>query len=66
VLETDGPYETDKQVVYQQLFDLPQYDGRTPVIGSWLINGWAAGIGIREDDSIITQNTSRFIPHQMG
>ncbi|CAN5593330.1 glutathionylspermidine synthase family protein [soil metagenome] len=66
LMETEGPYETDKHVIYQQLFPLPSFDGRYPVIGSWIINGWAAGIGIREDDSIITQNTSRFIPHQMS
>ncbi|QEL20995.1 glutathionylspermidine synthase family protein [Limnoglobus roseus] len=64
-LETDGPYQVGRDVVYQQLFPLPSYDGRYPVIGSWVINGWAAGIGIREDDGIVTTNTSRFIPHQM-
>jgi glutathionylspermidine synthase len=33
------------------------------VIGSWVIGGDPAGIGIREDDSPITKNTSRFLPH---
>jgi glutathionylspermidine synthase len=32
-------------------------------VGSWLVNGYACGIGIREDTSPITGNTSRFIPH---
>ena len=37
--------------------------GRNAVIGSWLIDGEAAGIGIRESDGPITTNTSRFVPH---
>ncbi|MEO8203033.1 MAG: glutathionylspermidine synthase family protein [Betaproteobacteria bacterium] len=34
-----------------------------PVIGSWIVGNAAAGIGIREDDTPITRNTSRFVPH---
>jgi glutathionylspermidine synthase len=34
------------------------------VIGSWIIAGESAGIGIREDDSPITRDTSRFVPHR--
>jgi len=66
VLETDGPYSVDRDVVYQQLFPLKSFDGRFPIVGSWMINGWACGIGIREDGQIVTQNTSRFVPHQMS
>jgi len=36
------------------------------VIGSWVIDGESAGIGIREENSIITKNTSRFVPHQLS
>ncbi len=49
--------------VYQALAPLPRFDGRYPVIGSWIVGEAAAGIGIREDDSPITRNSSRFIPH---
>ena len=42
---------------------LPAFDGNYPVIGSWIIGDDAAGIGIREDDTPITRNTSRFVPH---
>ena len=52
--------------VYQQLAPLKPFDGRYPVIGSWVVNGWACGIGIREDDTLVTQNTSRFVPHRMA
>ncbi|OWK47036.1 glutathionylspermidine synthase family protein [Fimbriiglobus ruber] len=66
VLETEGPYDDGKAVVYQQLAPLKAFDGRYPIIGSWVVNGWACGIGIREDDSLVTQNTSRFVPHRMA
>lgn len=64
-LETDGPYAAESRVVYQQLCPLPCFEGRYPVVGSWVINGWACGIGIREDDGLVTTNLSRFVPHQM-
>ena len=61
---TDGmPFYEEVPKVYQELCPLPSFDGNHPVIGSWLVNGWASGIGIREDRSLITGNGSRFIPH---
>lgn len=63
VFETQGPYQGP--YVYQQLARLPQFDGNYPIIGSWIVDGEACGMGIREDVSPITHNTSRFIPHQM-
>lgn len=65
VLETTGDYDTAASV-YQQLAPLRQFDGRYPVLGSWIVNGWACGLGIREDDQMVTQNTSRFIPHRIS
>lgn len=52
-----------KGVVYQQLASIPCFEGNYPVIGSWVIAGEAAGIGIREDRTLVTTNTSRFVPH---
>jgi glutathionylspermidine synthase len=37
--------------------------GNYPVIGSWVIYGESAGIGIREDRQEVTTNSSRFVPH---
>ncbi len=34
-----------------------------PVPGGWVIGGEPAGLGIREDDGVITTNFSRFEPH---
>jgi glutathionylspermidine synthase len=61
VIETPGPYTGP--YVYQQLQPLPDHQGNLPVVGSWMVNGNACGIGIREDNSPITGNTSRFVPH---
>jgi glutathionylspermidine synthase len=51
------------QCVYQAMASLAQADGKTAVLGSWLIDGEPAGMGIRESDGPITSNTSRFVPH---
>ena len=49
--------------IYQRYVPLPDFGGNYPVIGSWIIGGESAGIGIREDRTEITTNSSRFIPH---
>jgi glutathionylspermidine synthase len=49
--------------IFQELFELPNFNGNYPVIGSWIIGQEPAGIGIRESNNLITNNTSRFIPH---
>lgn len=62
VESTEGDYG-EEGFVYQQYTALPDFDGHKPVIGSWLIGGQAAGMGIREDLGLVTKNTSRFVPH---
>lgn len=62
ILSTGGNYG-DGKWVYQQLFELPEFDGHYPMLGSWVIGGAAAGMGIRESDTLVTGNTSRFVPH---
>lgn len=49
--------------IYQDLFELPDFDGNKPVVGSWVIGQESVGIGFREDDSFISGNKSRFVPH---
>lgn len=60
--KTEGEYGGEGYV-YQQLIDLPNYEGNHPIIGSWIIGQEAAGMGIRESNTLITNNSSRFIPH---
>jgi len=42
---------------------MPLFDGNRPTIGSWVIGGQPAGIGVREDTSLVLGNTGRFLPH---
>jgi glutathionylspermidine synthase len=62
IAETGGEYG-DGPRIYQEYHPLPRFDGRFPVVGSWMVNGHACGMGLREDDGPITRNTSRFLPH---
>ena len=55
-------YGLDKPV-YQQYFALPAYDGQHPIVGSWVIDQEAAGVGIRESAGLVTLNASPFVPH---
>jgi glutathionylspermidine synthase len=61
IAETRGPYAGD-EAIYQQLYDLRDFGAGYPVLGCWVINGEAAGMGIRED-GLITGNRARFVPH---
>jgi len=66
--QTEGDYGSEGYVV-QEICLLPEFLEENlgykvkPVIGSWVIGGQSCGIGIRETDTFITDNTSRFIPH---
>jgi len=53
----------DDGFVYQQYFELPAYDGQHPIVGSWVIDQEAAGVGIRESVGLVTLNASPFVPH---
>ncbi len=65
ICATEGEYG-EEGFIYQQLFELPDYQGNHPVIGSWVIGQQPAGIGIRESNSLVTDNFSRFIPHMIS
>ena len=62
VQQTDGPYGAEG-FVCQAVAHIANFDSARPVIGSWLIDGVAAGIGMRESDSPVTDNLSCFVPH---
>jgi len=61
-IQTPGDYG-EEGFVYQALTPIPVFDGNYAVIGSWLVDGVACGMGIRESDGPITDNVSRFVPH---
>ena len=60
-----GAYGED-DVVYQQWCPLPDFDGNRVVIGSWVVDGQAAGMLVRESDGPITDYYSRVVPHAIG
>jgi glutathionylspermidine synthase len=59
--ETPGPYKGP--YIYQERIPLRSFDGRHPVIGSWVVGDRECGIGIREDPTPIISGSSTFIPH---
>ncbi len=61
-VKTGGTYG-DEGFVWQEYVRLPDFEGHHPVVGSWLIDGVASGMGIRESEGLITGNESRFVPH---
>ncbi|CDL79372.1 glutathionylspermidine synthase family protein [Xenorhabdus cabanillasii] len=62
VANADGPYGEEGMIV-QQFHSLPKFGDSHALVGSWLVNDQAAGICIREDRELITQDLSRFYPH---
>jgi glutathionylspermidine synthase len=58
----------ESEFVYQDFVAPPVYSGiinRTnlPMLGIWMVNGEAVGMGIRESDRPITDYECRFAPH---
>src|ERR1700760_3833924 len=49
--------------VYQDLAPVRRVDGNYAVLGSWLIDGEPAGLGMRESHDPVIRNTDRFVPH---
>ena len=52
-------------MVWQSRSSLPCFDGNYPVLGVWMVDSEACGLGIREDVMPITGNSSRFVPHYL-
>ena len=71
-LKEDGPYN-DIATIRQAFHELPRFnrinsktqktEDTYAVIGSWVVGNEPAGIGIREDNTFITKDSSRFVPH---
>ncbi|MEU5215654.1 glutathionylspermidine synthase family protein [Streptomyces sp. NPDC020807] len=48
---------------YQELAPLPDFDGNRVVLGAWVVEDEAAGLGIRESAGPVTDEYARFLPH---
>lgn len=59
---SSGPYGAEGHVV-QALHPLPDFAGRRPVCGLWLVASEPAGLGVREGDGDVTTDAARFVPH---
>lgn len=63
LIETQYGQYGKEGYVYQKRKDLACFDGRYSMIGLWMIDDQASGLGIREDSTLITQNSCLFLPH---
>lgn len=61
---THGQYGAEG-FVYQEFWALPDFDNQRPVLGAWVVEDEAAGLGIRETSGLITDDTSSFVPHRI-
>jgi len=59
---SDGPYG-EEGFILQAFHPLPRFERNYTLIGSWLVDNLPAGISVREDTSLITQDLSRYVPH---
>ncbi|GGZ19138.1 putative glutathionylspermidine synthase [Streptomyces inusitatus] len=58
-----APVLRDEPCCYQELAPLPDFDGNRVVLGAWVVEDEAAGLGIRESSGLITDEYARFLPH---
>ena len=56
-----GQY-SHRPTIYQQLFPLKNTDGYYPIVNSWMIGGLYAGLCVREDENLITNDQSPMVP----
>ncbi|MET0341545.1 MAG: glutathionylspermidine synthase family protein [Polyangiales bacterium] len=62
VISSGGDY-AEERTIFQRYAPLHCEGGDHLTIGAWMVGDEPAGIGLREDDSPITRDTSRFVPH---
>ncbi|MFD3515362.1 glutathionylspermidine synthase family protein [Streptomyces sp. NPDC058657] len=60
---TPAPGPAQGPVCYQELAPLPDFDGNRTVLGAWVVEDEAAGLGIRESAGLVTDEYARFLPH---
>ncbi|MGW0560292.1 glutathionylspermidine synthase family protein [Streptomyces sp. NPDC003016] len=58
-----APATGEQRLCYQELAPLPDFDGNRVVLGAWVVENEAAGLGIRESSGLITDEYARFLPH---
>ena len=61
--ETTGGDYAEGPMIYQQTAHVFRHGTRHAVLGSWIIGDKPSGLGVREDEGLITKDMSRFVPH---
>jgi glutathionylspermidine synthase len=59
---TKRDYDAHARIV-QAYAPLPVFGRAHAVVGAWMVGDACVGMGLREDDELITQDLSRFKPH---
>jgi glutathionylspermidine synthase len=62
IFQSDGPYGEDAHIV-QGFQPLPEFRGKYPLVGCWLVASKSVGLCIREDSTLVTGKDARIIPH---
>lgn len=60
--EAKGDYGEEGHI-YQAFAELPNFDGKHAIIGSWVVGDEPAGIDMRETSNLITGDLAEFVPH---
>ena len=63
--KSDGEF-SDDAFILQAYQPMPQFDDYNLLVGSWLVNNRAVGLGVRADRSKITGRQAIFVPHFVG
>ena len=59
---SNGAYGAEGHIV-QAFHPLPEFNGKFPVVGCWMVGGRPVGISIRESQTLITDGDANFVPH---
>ena len=62
LIKSEGPYADDLHIV-QGFEPLPEFEGRYPLVGCWMVASKAVGLCIREDNTLVTGTGANVLPH---
>ncbi|RJL19965.1 glutathionylspermidine synthase family protein [Bailinhaonella thermotolerans] len=63
ILRAGQEFTSPEPHCFQEHHPMPNLGGGYVVLGSWIVAGHPAGMGIREDDNAVTGLSARFVPH---